>query len=198
MKYGSAKRWGRAARRIVERCRGSCNGRPALVTKNEHARTTDELVPVAKESFQDFGGGAQLGEFFAGQRIEMSCEILDAAPAPLLEKASASGGGADAHAPGVVGIAGDIDQAAALKRGHDAAHGGWLDLLGGGEAAKRLGTGEDKDRERRELRGADTAGCVLLAHAAQEVDGGGMKPVGGCDGFASQGGVFGLDFSHEI
>ncbi len=93
----------------------------------------------------------------------------------------------------------DFNQAAALQSGDDAAHGGRLDLLGGGEFAERFRAGEDQDRQRGELRGADAGSDILLAHAAQQVDGGGMKAVGGGDAFrpgrdSSGLGVSGLTF----
>ncbi len=95
-----------------------------------------------------------------------------------------------------------------LESGDDAAHGWRLDLLGGGEFAERfrvsdLWTAEDQHGECRQLRGADSGGCILVAHAAQQVDGGGMKAVRGGDGFGpgrdGSGLVFlRLDFCHRI
>src|ERR1700692_191017 len=108
-------------------------------------------------------------------------EILDAALASLPKQSCAFGGGANVHAAAVHGIASDLDHPAALESGDNAAHGGRLDLLGGGEIAKRFGSGKHQHRQGRELRRADSGSSVLLADSAKQVDGGGMKPVGGCD-----------------
>ena len=155
-------------------------------------------MPVAQQLFQDAGGGAELVKFTPGQGIEMGREILDSALASLLEKARAFGGSADAHAACVVGIASDFNQAAAFESGDDAAHGGRLDLLGGGEFAERLRTGKDEHGERGQACRTFAGGYVLPPRAAEQVDGGGMKAVGRLECLRSGCDVLGLDFCHRI
>src|SRR5271156_2854103 len=128
----------------------------------------------------------------------MSRQIFDAALASFLEKPRPFSGGADMHTASVTGIARDFNQAVTPESGDDAAHGGWLDLLGGGELAQRSGPGKDQNREGGELRRTYAGGCVLLAHAAQQVDGSGMKAVGGRHSFRPGRDIFGLDFLHRI
>jgi len=175
--------------------------------EGERNPKAEESVPIAQKLLQNIGGSAELGKFAGGQRMEMGREVGDTALAALLEKPCAFSRWADLHAAGVVGIVSDSNQAAASKSGDDAAHGGWLDLLGGGEFAESLGasnpgTGKDEYGEGRQLRGADSGGHILQAHAAQQVDGGGVKPVGGGNGFGPGRDVFrfdsGLDFCHRL
>ena len=135
-------------------------------------------MPAVEQPFQDFHSLCDLGEFFGCELVKMGSELGDAKLAAFLQQTYAFGGGADAHAAGVVGIGRDGDQAAAIQSGHDAAHGGRLDLFGGGEFAERFWSAENQHRKRGEPRRALAGGDVLLAHAAQQVDRRGMQPVG--------------------
>ena len=136
---------------------------------------------------------AQLDKFVRAEVIEACREGCNAAAARLLEQARALGRGTDVRAAGVPGVAGNGDETVALESGDDAAHGGRLDLLGGGQLAQRFGPGEDQHRERRQLRWTHAAGRVVPANAAQEVNGSGVQPVG--DGEDAS---MGLDFWHGI
>ena|SRR5208282_3365347 len=105
-------------------------------------------------------------------------QVGDAEVASFLQQARAFGCGADAQAAGVVGVGFYFDQTAAGQSGDDAAHGGGLDLLGGGEFAQHFGAAEDQHGERGEARRAFAGGGVLLADSAQQVDGGAVQAVG--------------------
>src|ERR1700674_2282848 len=93
-------------------------------------RWRQDLAPVTQQLLQDVRGAAELSEFRFGEASEKVGQIFDAALARLLQKAGAFGGGANLHAAGIVRIAGDFNQAAALESGDHAAHGGRPDLLG--------------------------------------------------------------------
>ena len=97
---------------------------------------------------------------------------------PFCSRRVALGGGANLHAAGVVGVGGNGDQAAAGQASDDAAHGWRLDLLGGGQFAQCFRASEHQHRKRGEPRGAFAGGDILLAHTAQQVDGGGVQAVG--------------------
>jgi hypothetical protein len=153
---------------------------------------------MAKQSLENVSGSIQLRQFACGQGAEMRREILDTAPAALLKQASSFSGGADVHAAGVLGISTDFNEAAALESGDDPTHRRRLDLLGGGQLAERSGTGKDQDGKGGELCGAYAGGRILLAHAAQQVDRGGMKANSSRDGFGPRRDIFGLDFCHRI
>src|SRR5258706_4567758 len=114
----------------------------------------------------------------------MGSQVIDAALAALLKKACAFGCGVDLHAACVMRIASNFDHAAMLESGHDAAHGGGLDLLGSSEFAERLWAGKDQHGECGQLRWADAGSHILLPHAAQQMDGGGVKACAGRDGFS--------------
>src|SRR5580704_12828339 len=108
----------------------------------------------------------------------MAGQVGDAEVASFLQQAGAFGRGADAQAAGVVSVRLDFDQTAAGESGNDAAHGGRLDLLGGGEFAERFRVAENQNRQRGETRGTLAGGGVLLADAAQQVNGGAVQAVG--------------------
>src|ERR1700693_5476488 len=168
--------------------------------KNKRSAATggEGLGPVAQQSFQDAGNGAELGQFACGQAPEMLREVLDAALASLLKKERALGCSADVHTACVAGIASDFYKAAALKSGDHATHGGRFDLLSCGEFAESFGTSEDQDRQGRQLSWAHSGGCVLLAQPAQQVDRGGMKAIRGRNGFVPRSDISRLDFCHRI
>ncbi len=105
-------------------------------------------------------------------------KIRDAPLASLLKKEPALGGRANLHPPCVLRIFGDDDQPAAREAGHHTAHRGRLDLLGGREFAERLRTSENEHGERGKTRRTFPGGDVLLAQPAQQVDRGGVQPVG--------------------
>ncbi len=65
-----------------------------------------------------------------------------------------------------------------FKSGNDPAHGGRTYLFGGGQLADGTRASEYQHRESGELCGANAAGAVHNAEAAQQVDGGGMEAVG--------------------
>jgi hypothetical protein len=155
-------------------------------------------MPVVEQLFEDIGGGPDLGQFACGQAAEMGRKIFDAALAALLKKVRALGGSADVHPAGVSAVAGDFNQMAAPKSGNDTAHGRRLNLLGGGELAQGFRSAKDENREGRELRGPYAGDGILFADPAQQVDGNGMKTVGGGDGLRTARNIFGLDFSHRI
>jgi|ERR1700722_2047318 len=125
-------------------------------------------------------------------------EVLDAALASLLKKERALGCSEDMHTASVAGIASDFYKVAALKSGDYATHGGGFDLLSCGEFTESLGTGEDQDRQGRQLSWAHSGGCVLLAQPAQQVDCSGMKAIRGRNGFVPRSDTFRLDFCHRI
>jgi hypothetical protein len=168
--------------------------------KNKQSAATgcEGLGPVAQQSFQDAGNGAELCQFAGGQAPEMLREVLDAALASLLKKERALGGSADVNTAGVAGIASDFYKLAALKSGDHATHGGGSDLLSCGEFTESFGTSEDQDRQGRQLSWAHSGGCVLLAQPAQQVDCGGMKAIRGRNGFLPRSDIFRLDFCHRI
>jgi len=66
----------------------------------------------------------------------------------------------------------------ARKSGNDAAHGGWFDLLGGGEFAESFRAAENEHGKRRETSGTFAGGGVLFADAPQQVNGGAVQAVG--------------------
>ena len=109
--------------------------------------------------------------------VQLGGEIFDAQPASLVQQPFALGSGADVQAAGVVGIGRDLNQLAASQPGDNAAHGGRLDLLGGGEFAERLGAAEDEDRKGREAGRALAGGDVLFTNSAQQVDCSGVQAV---------------------
>ncbi len=155
-------------------------------------------MPVVEQLFEDIGGGTELGQFACGQAAEMGRKIFDTALPCLPKQALAFSSGTNRHAACVAWIVGDFNQAAAPQSGDNAAHGGRLDLLGGGEFPELLGAGKDKNGKSGELRRSYARGRILLANAAQQVDGGGMKAVGGDDRFWTGRDFFGLDFCHQI
>jgi len=140
--------------------------------------TRAKSAPFLEHVSEDFDGIADLREFGEGQRIQMLGERGDAQAASFFEQAPAFGGSADAKAAGIGGIGRNIDQAAARQTGYDAAHGRRLDLLGRGEFLERLWPSEYQDRERGEAGWAFAGSGILLADAAQQVDGGRVQAVG--------------------
>ena len=78
----------------------------------------------------------------------------------------------------ILRIGGDLDQSAARQTGHDAAHGRRLHLLCRSQFSKRLWAAENQHRQRRESRRAFSAGHILLANPAQQVDRRRVQPVG--------------------
>ena len=105
-------------------------------------------------------------------------QFVDAPVACLVQQARAVCARTDLQAAGVSGVRGDFDQAAAGQAGYDAAHGGRFYLLGGGEFSESSRAAEHQNGKRGETRGAFAGGGILLAHAAQQVDGGGVQVVG--------------------
>jgi hypothetical protein len=168
--------------------------------KNKQSAATgcEGLGPVAQQSFEDTGNRTELGQLACGQAPEMLREVVDAALPSLLKKQGAFGCGADVHTACVAGIASDFNKVVALKSGDHATHGGGFDLLSCGEFTESFGTGEDQDREGRQLSWAHSGGCVLLAQPAQQVDCGGMKAIRGRNGFVPRCDIFRLDFCHRI
>ena len=67
---------------------------------------------------------------------------------------------------------------ARLEPGDDLRHGRRPHLLGAGQVGEPLRTAEHQHRERRQARRADAGLLVLLAHPAQQVDGGRVQRVG--------------------
>ena len=70
------------------------------------------------------------------------------------------------------------NQSAAREAGHHPAHRRRLDLLGGRQFAQRLRTSENQHGKRGQARRTFSGGNVLLAQPAQQMDGGGVQPVG--------------------
>src|ERR1700689_4814137 len=89
--------------------------------------------PVFEQPFQDLHSLCDLGELCGSQLVEVRSQVGDAELTPFLQQGGALGSGTDAHAAGVVGVRSDPDKAAAIEASHDAAHGGRLDLFGGGK-----------------------------------------------------------------
>jgi len=81
-------------------------------------------------------------------------------------------------AAGIVSISCYFHQPAALQAGHYAAHGGGLHLLGGSQFAERFGTTENQHRERRQPSWTLTGNRILIPDPPEQVNGGGMQPVG--------------------
>jgi hypothetical protein len=151
-----------------------------------------------QELFQKAGGRAELRQLASRQGSEVGGEIRDAALAPLLQKARACGGGLDVHAAGVAGIPSDFNQKAPLESSDNPAHGRWLNLLCGGKITERFRAGKDQDRQGRELRGTHARDRVLLADAAQQVDGDRMEAVGNRQRFGLGRDFFRLDFFQSV
>jgi len=93
----------------------------------------------------------------------MGSEILNPALTPFLQDRLPLLGGANVHTARVRGVGGDLDEPVTRESGHDAAHRGRLDLLGGGQFAERLRASEDEHGERREPCGALASSDVLFA-----------------------------------
>jgi len=138
---------------------------------------------MLEQPLEDFHSLAEPREFFWGQAVEVRGKVVDAQLASFLQQARAFGGGANVHPAGVMSIGRHADQAAADQAGDDAAHGGWFDLLGGGQFAQRLAAAENQHRKRGKTCRALASGCVLLAHAPQQMDGGGMQAVRDSENF---------------
>ena len=155
-------------------------------------------VPIFQQRSKDFCRICELDDFFCGEPRNLGGQIFDAALAAFLQQALALGGGTDVQAAGVVGVGGDGDEAAAGESGDDAAHGGRLDLFGGGEFFECFGAAENEDGKRRELRGADAGGGILLADAAKQMDGGGVQAVGDGECVRWKRIFRWLDFGHGI
>ena len=66
----------------------------------------------------------------------------------------------------------------ALERRDDGGHGRHADLLGAGEARDANWSGESDDRQRGQPRGAQTRGRVDPADPSEQMDRGGVEPVG--------------------
>ena len=128
----------------------------------------------------------------------MGREIFYTPPASLLEKVCAFSRGANLHAPRVVRVTSNFNQTAALESCDDAAHGRRLYLLGGRQFAQGFRPAKHQHRERGQLRGTDTRGGILLAHATQQVNGRRVEAVGGGDCLPPERDIFLLDFSHRI
>lgn len=138
----------------------------------------------------------------------MGGKILDAQLASFMEQAGSLGSGPNPHAAGVVRVGGNRNQVAASQPGHNAAHGGWLDLLGGGQFPQSFRSSENQHGERRKAGRPFASGYILLAQTTQQVDGGGMQPVGnrkdvgrgrefGLGHLVSIGGHFSLDAARQ-
>ena len=65
-----------------------------------------------------------------------------------------------------------------VQLGDQSRHRGYADLFGRGERADGLRPAEDENGKRREARCAQAGRIILAAQAAQQVDGGGVEPVG--------------------
>jgi hypothetical protein len=104
--------------------------------------------------------------------------------------------GLEANAAGVFGSV-TPNQAGTLEARDDAAHCGWTDLLDCGERAQGSWASEDEHGKGGELSGADAAGDVANAEAAQEMDGSGVQLVGNGESFRGEGGRL-IDFRLEL
>lgn len=135
-------------------------------------------APFLEHRSEDFYSVTESGKLRRGKLVELRSEVGNAPLAGLLQQAGTFGSGANPHAAGVVGIGRDLRQPAASQASCNAGHGGRLDLLGGGQFAQRFRATEDEHRERGQARRAFARGDVLLAHTAQQVDGGGVQAVG--------------------
>ena len=133
---------------------------------------------MTQHASQNLGRAAELREFSGAETPQLGSEITDAALASSLQQACAFASGVDVQAAGVVSVFADLGQAAAREASHDPAHGGRFDLLGGRKFSQSFRAGKDQDRQCGELRRADSAGDILLAHAAQEMNGSGVQAVG--------------------
>jgi hypothetical protein len=135
-------------------------------------------LPAFEQAAKDFDGVAEGVEFARRETVEMVCEIRDADFTSFLQQARAFGRSADAHATGVVRVGADFDESAARQPGDDAAHGRRLHLLGGGQLAKCFRASENEHRERGKPRRAFAGRDVLLAQAAQKMNGRGVQAIG--------------------
>ena len=137
-----------------------------------------KLAPFLEQPAEDFHSIAQLGKLFRREAFELRGEVGDAHLASILQQTRAFRCGGDAHTAGILGIFSDLDQAAALEASDDTAHSGRLDLFCGGEFLQRLRSAENQHGQGGKTRRALTGGDVLLAHAAQQVNGGGVQAIG--------------------
>ena len=119
-------------------------------------------------------------------------EKLDTANAGGLHQLYTFRCGLKANAAGIFGSV-TPNQAGTLEARDDAAHCGWTDLLGFGERAQGSRASEDEYGKGGELSGADAAGEVANAKAAQEMDGSGVQLVGDGESFRGEGGRL-IDF----
>jgi len=156
------------------------------------------LAPIFKQTLQNFGGFTQVRDFLPGELRDLRGEIFDAELASFMEEARALRRGANVQAAGVARVRGNFGQAAAGKAGNDAAHGGGLDLFGGGEFFQCFRSAENQNRKSGELCGANAGGHILFAHPAQQMDGSGVEAVGDGECQCVRSVFVGLDFGHRI
>ena len=122
-----------------------------------------------------------LGDLISGQALEVEGEVVDAQLASLSAAGACLWQSRECACGGRRRIALDLDQAAACESGDDPAHGRRFDLLGGGQFTQCFRASEDQDGKRGEARRAFSGGNILLAQAAQKMDGGRVQPVGDGD-----------------
>ena len=130
------------------------------------------------ETVDQVGCLQQVIEVRGRQVRDLGGECGDAATAGFVQEAGSERSGMDPDAACVGGVGGDFDQLAAFESSDDAAHGGRLDLFGGGELSECHGPGEDQNREGGQAGGALAGSSVLFAHTAEQVDGGRVEAVG--------------------
>jgi hypothetical protein len=151
----------------------------------------------ANHFFENFDNPTQLLAVFLGERRDRVCQRFHAAPAAFLEDPGSLRRRFKPHAPPVFGLS-PAHQPRARQARHDAAHCWRPDLLRLRQFAQGTrATAQHQNREGRKLRRADAAFAVAHAQPPKEVDGRGMKPVGGLESLAA-GETFGLDIRHRI
>src|SRR6516162_5719112 len=102
-----------------------------------------KLLPISKQTTQDFHSFPQFGKLVGCELFEMRSEVCDAHFAALLQDLCAFGSGTNDHAAGVLGIGVDVDQSTPGESGDDPAHGWRFHLFGGCEFFQRLCASED-------------------------------------------------------
>lgn len=117
---------------------------------------------------------------------DTACQFGDAAQTGLLHEFDAVSCGAEDDLARVDRVGGALGKLLLFQPIDDATHCRWTHLLGSCQLPQRLGSSEYEHRQSGEPGGADSGRRVLLAQAAQQVDGGGVKLVSDLDGFTGR------------
>jgi len=122
----------------------------------------------------------------SGKKGDVPREGADTAMARLEEEPLALHGRGEMNGATVSRVGGLFDQVFRDEGVYKAGHGGRANLLSMGELTEGEWSREDNDGEGRQARPVEAAGGVGVAQFAQQMDGGGMKGLGG---------LFGIQFA---